>query len=216
MKIFATYCFYGSWKFCLVSRLLNPKSVFEARSQWKFSRADIAGSECRQWKVRQTGIWTGRGAAVLSVQKISSIDVIWEEISSDYITADYAIKSSSVLLLVAWWRQPVCHLGLSLEMLGGRVNDQTDNKNCLHIYTKLQEGIYLFFIKLRSWKSASLVLLLNYATFHQKDQLNEFNPRMRKQFGMRNNLEQKIRKKSSPMPLDITDLCFAMRYVRLW
>ena len=106
----------------------------------------------------------------------------------------YAIKSSWVLLLVAWWRQPVCHLGLSLEMLGGRVNDQTDNKNCLHIYTKLQEGIYLFFIKLRSWKSASLVLLLNNATFHQKDQLKEFNPRMRKQFGMRNNLEQKIRK----------------------
>ena len=65
------------WKLevCLVSRFLNPKSVFEARSQWKFSRADIAASECRQWKVRQTGIWTGRGAAVLSVQKISSIDL---------------------------------------------------------------------------------------------------------------------------------------------
>jgi len=31
-------------------------------------------------------------------------------------------------------------------MLGGRVNDQTDNKNCLHIYTKLQEwNLSLFY-----------------------------------------------------------------------
>ena len=128
---------------CLVSRFLNPKSVSEARSQWKFSnRADIA--ECRQWKVRQAGIWTRRGAAVLSVQKFPR----HVELGGNFQQLHhgcYAIKSSWVLLLVAWWRQPVCHLGLSLEMLGRRVNDQTDNKTAF-IYTQNCRMESIFFL----------------------------------------------------------------------
>ena len=100
MKIFAKYCFYGSWKFCLVSRLLNPKSVFEARSQWKFSRADIAANVgSGKYGRLESGLGGGQRCSVC--KKFPRQDV-WEEISSDYITADYAIKSSSVLLLVAW------------------------------------------------------------------------------------------------------------------
>ena len=69
---------------CLVSRFLNPKSVSEARSQWKFSRADIINVGSGKYGRLESGPGGGQRCLVCK----NFLDMLsWEEIYSNYITA---------------------------------------------------------------------------------------------------------------------------------